>query len=187
LNKYCRYYIGLVIAISTSSSTQAIEIADGQTSAMGATNCNFTKPIPLKTTRRYGLLGDDEFDTLVCGHIVTKQEKNFGQTITVAYLRIIKADDRRFLLAIQREISKGNGVNFVRGNYYFFNLGCLEQGKITGTQYDPRYPYITEQVQASILKSTPQRPVKLILSFGKHAGSGCECCNLAYRIRLYSH
>jgi hypothetical protein len=29
--------------------------------------------------------------------------------------------------------------------------------------------------------------VVLILSFGKHAGSDCECCNLAHRVRLHSY
>jgi hypothetical protein len=148
--------------------------------------CNFrAKPIRLKTTRNYGIFGNDEFDTLVCGYLFTREEKLFDESVTIAYFRILKAADRRFINAIRRGIKAGNSVNFVRGNSYYFNLGCIQQGKIKGETFDRRSPYLTDRVERSILASTSGQPIGLVLSFGKHIGSGCECCNLAHQIRLY--
>jgi hypothetical protein len=165
---------------TTRSRTRTIE-----QSQLSPTPCKFNKPVRLKTTRTYDIFGGSEFDTLVCGYLFTQPEENFDTRITVAYLRIINAPDRRFLRSMKREIDRGNSVNFVRDKAYHFNLGCLKNGKIQGIKYDRRYPYLTDRVEQSILRSTPQQPVRLILSFGKHIGSGCECCNLAHRIRLY--
>ena len=37
------------------------------TAATPVTQCDFSKPVSLRTTTKYGIFGDDEFDTLVCG------------------------------------------------------------------------------------------------------------------------
>jgi hypothetical protein len=180
----------LLIAMMTMSlaviwQTITLKTLAIENSKLTTTPCNFTKLISLKKTENYHIFGGSEFDTLVCGYLFTRQEQIFDERVTVAYLRITTAPDRNFIRAIKRGINKGNSVNFVRNNAYYFNLGCLKKGEIEGTEYDRRYAYLTDRVEKYILQSTPQQPVKLILSFGKHIGSGCECCNLAHRIRLY--
>lgn len=196
MKPYCKYFLSLIAAILAGISWQAAsagskprELAAKEIALYKPVRkppaCNFlTPPVRLKVTRTYDIFGGDEFDTRVCGYLFTRREKIFDDPVTIAYFRIMDAADRNFLTAIQRGISSGNSVNFVRDRAYYFNLGCLQKGKIQGIKHDRRYPYLTDRVERSILKSTPQKPVRLILSFGKHIGSECECCNLAHRIRL---
>jgi hypothetical protein len=150
-----------------------------------APTCDFTKPINLRTTSRYGIFGDDEFDTIVCGYLELKDEVVFDEKQTNAYFNIKKFYDDGFRKSLDQGISEGNTINQKVDSTYRFNLGCYENGKITGIEYDPNQEYINETAQKRILSSTSDNPTSIILSFGKHEGRGCQCCNLAHKIRIY--
>jgi hypothetical protein len=95
----------------------------GTLSPAAARACNFSRQIPLRSTSQYGLLGNDTFDTLVCGYLVIKQEDVLGEAITTAYLRILRFQDSQFQKAMAREVAQGNSVNSVANGVYDFNLG----------------------------------------------------------------
>jgi hypothetical protein len=152
---------------------------------LSANRCDFSRPVPLQKSNRYGILGDDSFDTLVCGYLVTKQEEIFGERITTAYLRILRFQDPGFQRALAQLVSAGNSVNEIKNGVYDFNLGCFQNRQIVGMNHDPKRPYLMPTVQNQLLNSTAINPVAVILSFGKRTGGGCECCNTAHTIRLY--
>lgn len=152
---------------------------------MVARACDFSRPVPLRPTTQYGLLGNDSFDTLVCGYLVVKQEEVFGEATTTAYLRIVRFKDPKFQQAMAREVAQGNSVNSVANGVYDFNLGCYQNQKIVGIDHDPKRTYLAPAVQTRLSTSSATAPVPLILSFGQHVGTGCDCCNMAHQIRLY--
>jgi hypothetical protein len=152
---------------------------------LSANKCDFSRPVPLLRSSRYGMLGDDRFDTLVCGYLVTKQEEVFGEPMMTAYLRIVRFQDPGFQRALAQQVEGGNSVNIIKNGVYDFNLGCFQNRQIVGMNHDPKRPYLMPAVQNQLLASTATNPVALILSFGKHTGGGCECCNTAHQIRLY--
>lgn len=147
--------------------------------------CDFSKQVNLRPTDRYGIFGDDAFDTVVCGYLVTRMQQLWDEPIHVAYLRILKFGQAGFQQAIATGITQGNSVNVLRQGQYEFNLGCFENGRVKGQAHTPEKPYLTDAVQEQLVKSSETRPIKLILSFEKHPGRSCECCNLADSIRLY--
>lgn len=151
-----------------------------------AITCNFAKPVQLRSTTKYGIFGDDTFDTVVCGYLITKEQEIYDEKHTIAYLRIVKFADEGFKKAMSRGVAEGNSINAVENGNYDFSLGCFKNGKIEA-DYENKTgkPYLTEAVKAKIINSSPQQPVALILSFGKHEGSDCVCCNLAYIVRDY--
>ncbi len=171
--------ISLLLAVACGLS------ADGQTSTALSDACNFSKQIDLRPTDRYGIFGDDEFDTVVCGYLVTRQQQIWDESIHVAYLRILKFGQAGFQQAIATGIKQGNSVNVLRQGQYEFNLGCFEDDRVSGQEHTPEKPYLTDAVQAKLIQSSETKPIKLILSFEKHQGRSCECCNLADSIRLY--
>jgi hypothetical protein len=144
---------------------------------------NLTALRPLRTSQNYGIFGNDEFDTIVCGHLVTRTEKIWDTSVNVAYFRISQFAQPGFQQAIAQGIAAGNRVNAFRDGQYEFNLGCFAPNRITGQQYDPQTPYLNPATQTQLLNSTPQKPIAIVLTFGKHAGSDCTCCNLAHSIR----
>jgi hypothetical protein len=137
----------------------------------------------LRSSQTYGIFGNDEFDTIACGYLVTRTEKIWDESVNVAYFRIIQFAQPGFQQSIAQGIAAGNSVNVFRDGQYEFNLGCFAPNRITGQQYDPQTPYLDPATQTQLLKSTPQKPIAIVLSFGKHAGRDCECCNLAHSIR----
>jgi hypothetical protein len=141
--------------------------------------------VALKTTTKYGIFGDDIFDTVVCGYVKLQEETIFEETQTNVYFVITKFMDEGFKNSIEKGIAEGNTINKKIDDNYAFNLGCFKDGKIVGIEYDPRVPYIDEITQNKILTSTKENPVSLIFSFGKHEGRDCICCNLAHQIKLY--
>ncbi|MBE9028676.1 hypothetical protein IQ266_02750 [filamentous cyanobacterium LEGE 11480] len=175
------FSISLFVAIAFGLTSSV------QTQTQAANPCNFTQrsDLKLKRSERYGMFGDDEFDTVVCGYLVTRETKIWDETVNVAYLRITKFAQLGFQQAIAQNIQQGNSVNVLRQGKYEFNLGCFDGTRITGKQYEPEQPYLTTAVQSKILSSSKTQPIALLLSFGKHLGSDCECCNLAHRIRIY--
>jgi len=154
--------------------------------------CNFSKEINLRKTTQYGIFGDDAFDTVVCGYSVTEtapfciecEEGEPEIERASIYFVIIDYLDEGFKKSIEEGIEMGNTVNYKddEGNYRF-NLGCLEEGKITADTQSP--DYINKETQEAILKSTPENPISIILSFEEHFGRECFCCSLAEKVRLY--
>jgi hypothetical protein len=171
------FSISLVLAVTCGLSSYV------QASTSLSNACDFSKSIALRPTKRYGIFGDDEFDTAVCGYLVTRNEQVWGEFMNVAYFRILKFRETGFQQAIAAGIQQGNSVNALRQGKYELNLGCFENGRIKGQQHEPGKPYMTDAVEAKLLNSSASNPIKLILSFGKHQGSGCACCNLAHYVR----
>ena len=148
--------------------------------------CDFSKPVNLRRTHQYGIFGTDEFDTIVCGYLIKKQIEVFGEQQTNAYLKIVAFYDEGFKQSIAAGIQEGNTVNLVENGVYEFNLGCLKKGKIVGDDNPAiKNKYIDGRTQAKLLKSSPNQPVAVILSFSRHSGRDCCCLNLAEQIRVY--
>lgn len=148
--------------------------------------CDFSKSVNLRRTNQYGIFGTDEFDTIVCGYLIKKQIEVFGEQQTNAYLKIVAFYDEEFKKSIAVGIQEGNTVNFVENGVYEFNLGCLKKGKIVGDEnQEVKNKYIDGRTQTKLLKSSPNQPVSVILSFSKHSGRDCCCLNLAEQIRVY--
>lgn len=154
-----------------------------------ATNlCDFSKNVSLRPGKTFDMYGTETFDTVICGYVLLRDEMGGEASnvpITVPYFVIIRFADRGFEESVSKSVSSGNGVNSKEGGSYLFNLGCCKEGHIEGIERADGNPYIDQQSESAILSSTPAKPVMIILSFGKHLGSGCVCCNLAHRVRLY--
>jgi hypothetical protein len=117
-----------------------------------ASSCNdLTPPWQLRSTQRYGIFGDDEFDTIVCGYLVTHTERLWDESVNVAYFRIIQFAQPGFQQAIAQGIAAGNRINAFREDQYEFSLGCFAANQITGQQYDPETPYLDPTTQTQLL------------------------------------
>ena len=168
------------------TSTTTEENSSTSTEAVVSSACDFSKSVSLKAAATYDIFGGDIFDTVVCGYLVTKEEEVWEQKQTSAYLAITKFYHEDFKKSLAKGITEGNGVNQQTADgAYLFNLGCQQSGKISGRDYETGVPYLDETAQINIQNSTKDKPVALILSFGKHEGMGCSCCNLAHKIRTY--
>lgn len=143
-----------------------------------------TKPTGLKTTTRYGIFGDDAFETVVCGYLVIQPEERFDEKVNVAYLRIVRFYDDGFKQAIAHAIEQGNTVNAKADEAYDFSLGCFKNQTIVTDDQNFKTD-LTNEAQTALIDSSVERPVVLLLAFEKHPGSECVCCNLAHQIRLY--
>lgn len=145
--------------------------------------CSGTTSIALRRTTQYGILGDDQFDTLVCGYLITHSEAAFGKKVTIAAFRITQFNDAGFRKAIEAAIKNGNTINKIQNGHYDFSLGCLKDRKITGDDIKSNQQYMDEAVQQILLRSSAKQPVAIVLSFKRHLGSDCICCHLAERVR----
>jgi len=132
----------------------------------------------------YDIFGTAEFDTEVDGYLQVTEKEVFGEKMDIPYLVITRFDDEGFQESIESGVDEGNTVNKKENGSYYFNLGCLEDGKIKSFDYDGKNPYLDEATQAALLSSTADKPVRLKLSFGYHEGKGCVCCKLAHQIRI---
>lgn len=141
--------------------------------------CDFSKPITLRETVKYGIFGDDAFDTVVCGYLKTKEVDVWEDQYIWVYLVIVDFLDEGFIRSIEEGIRIGNGVNSKSNGYYEFNLGCFLDGEIVSISK------IDTQTQRVLLDSSPEKLVSITISFEEHPGTGCECCNLVEEIRLY--
>lgn len=166
------------------SELAAVQAAILFPQTIASAGCLAAKPRDLKTTTRYGIFGDDEFETVVCGYLVTKEEERFREKVNIAYLRIVEFYDDGFRKAIETGIRQGNTVNAIENGFYDFSLGCFKKQKIEGED-KATSTYLPEAVQKALLASSAKQPIALLLSFGKHPGSECICCHLADQIRLY--
>ncbi len=138
-----------------------------------------------KFEEQYGIFGDSEFDTIVSGYLETKKKKTIDGLKIIPYFVITKFYSDKFRESIEEGINSGNGVNIKENGLYKFNLGCLENGKIIGIEYEKNKAYIDGETTTNIINSSKENPVSIILSFGKHLGSECSCCNLANQVRIY--
>jgi hypothetical protein len=141
--------------------------------------CNLTPEQPLRSTQRYGIFGDDSFDTLVCGYLVTRPEEVWGEKQTTAYLRIVQFGDPKFQAALQRGIDSGNHLNAKRDGQYEMSLGCWQDNSI----HTDGAAYLTPTLQAALKNSLNKTPIALKLSFNRHPGTDCTCCHLMDQIR----
>jgi hypothetical protein len=176
--------VWVTLTIATLSTASISNHARGQ-AVIKAKNCDFSKLVNLRTTTRYGIFGDDTFDTAVCGYLVRQVEERFGQKETIAYLRITQFQDEGFRRAIERGVAQGNTVNSVKNGIYDFSLGCFKGRRIEVDAFDPANSYLLPAVQQKLMNSSAEQPIALIFSFAKHPGSACICCNLADQVRLY--
>lgn len=176
--------VWLLLTIATLSAFSVNNKAQAQATTP-AKNCDFSKWVNPKPTMRYGIFGDDTFDTAVCGYLVTQTEERFRQTETIAYLRITQFQDEGFRQAIDRGVAAGNTVNSVKNGIYDFSLGCLKNQRIEIDAADPANSLLSPPVEQKLIHSSAEQPIALILSFTQHPGSECVCCNLADQIRLY--
>lgn len=142
----------------------------------------------MKTTEesqaRMDIFGERAFESSVTGYLVQKEEELFGNAQTNAYLLITEFSDDELKEIIKSGVDRGNSVNQIEGEDYLFNLGCIEDGKISGAEYDENKPYLDDETQKALLESSEDELVTLTLSFGLHEGKGCACCNLAHSIRV---
>jgi len=133
----------------------------------------------------YDIFGGSEFKTAVEGYLEVKDKEGFeGEKNPTAFLVITKFYNEKFKESIEKGIDEGNTVNIKENGKYKFNLGCFKNGSIQGIEYKKGTEYIDDSTMQAILNSTPEKPVKLELYFTEHLGTGCVCCNLAYKIRV---
>ena len=157
------------------------------TASGAVTGCDFSRPVNLRPATSYDISGNDEYDTLVCGYLKLVEQK-YGKgnvLITIPYFVLVDYADENFIRAVDAGIQRGNLVNRMGPVYREFNLGCYQDGGIVGIERADGRPYIDLQTEQAILSSSPEHLVSLVLSFGYHGGSGCLCCNLAHKVRLY--
>lgn len=173
------FAVALAVIITSNVSTVFAQPASQ------LSTCNFSKSIHLRSTTRYGIFGDDQFDTLVCGYLVTRTEERSSGIVTIAYFRINQFGDEGFKNAIAKGIAEDNTVNTVKSGVYDFSLGCFKNGKIEGERFKENTIYMTADVQKRIVASSPKKLVSLILSFEKYPGVDCVCCHLADRVKLH--
>lgn len=157
----------------TATSTATLEIKEP--------SCDFDKDYKLKTTEKYGIFGDDEFETAVCGYLKTEKEEIFGEEVETAYFMIKDFMDDGFKNALTGGMEMGNTVNKMVDGDIAVTIGCMEKGAIvnfSNTEIDP-------DAQKAILASSEQSPVRLIFGFKKHEGFGVACGGLMEAIKLY--
>ena len=131
----------------------------------------------------FGIFGTDEFDTEVCGYLVTKEQDVFGKMQTNAYFKIDTFEHEGFKTSLDKGITDGNSVNTQDSGEYLFNLGCYEDGKVVGVDYPKEEPYLNQTAQDKLANSSETNTACVTLSFGIHPGYGCTCCNLAHQVR----
>lgn len=146
-----------------------------------ASPCDFSKDVTLKETTKYGIFGDDEFDTVVCGYLNISEENIFGDIYTVANLVITKFMDEDFKTSLTGGISEGNTVNKLINGNVAMGIGCIENGALVNHGNTT----IQSSAATAIMASTAEKPVALIFSFEEHGGFGAACAGLMEEISLY--
>lgn len=148
--------------------------------------CDLSKITNSRKTTKYGIFGDDTFDTAVCGYLTIKEELVFDKKETITYFRVLKFKDEGFKESVRKGVLAKNTVNSLTNGAYELGLGCLVKQRIVNeVDYQQSEPYMDQVTQERIAKSSLARPVSLIFSYGRHEGQDCVCCNLAYKVRVY--
>lgn len=173
------------VATNVNQNTNTNVNKNANTNSTSNESCDFTKEVALKAGTDYSMMGDEEFDTAVCGYFIKKDipaEEIMGtEAHTNAYFVITKFKDAKFQASMEKSLSEGNTVNEKSATKYQFNLGCYKNSTIT----DDTGAVFGSGAKTAILNSTVAKPVAIILSFTKHGGRGCNCCNLAEKVSLY--
>jgi|GEM_PF-3405057 len=184
------YLVWLQNAQPTSEQS-ATPVADkpqqtSQSSEELEQECEFDSVnVNLKPGVTYGLGGQEEFETLVCGYLIQKEENMAfeGEEALIknrAYLVITKFAESKFKEAIDKQIGEGNSVNKAEGNNYQLGCGCLEDNKLLSDTGE-----LSDQASlAKLLASSSAKPVMVKLVFEVHPGRGCTCCNLVDRLEV---
>lgn len=130
------------------------------------------------------------FDSGVTGYLkkVTESYGNPEQeagdignaTLEKAYFVITGYQEKEELENYLIDFEQGN-VNKKENGNILFALGCYENNTIKIDVEDEEY--IDSATMTKILNSTIDKPVNLRLFFQDHLGRGCECCNIAEKIR----
>ncbi len=172
-------------SISDFSSTDkgsSSTITGGETDKVAFTvnleKCNIAaKNMSLTKAKKYSMLGDDKFDTIVCGYLQPKKENLFGKEQNIAYFKVLEFADKDFQTNIKKDDKD-----------VYLNLGCLNDGVLTGEKREDislTGDYVDAATEKELLISTETKPVALMLSFGFHSSGGqCSCCNLTHQIRV---
>ncbi len=154
--------------------------------AVVPTVCDFDSVSPtLKAGSTFDLGGGEEFDTVVCGYLTTKEENMAmeGDEPLIknrAYFNVTKFQQVEFKTALDAQLAEGNTVNAVTAGEYQLGCGCSENGKIVSDVGD-----LTDAISLpKLLASTKDKPVIVKLSFYKEGGRGCTCCNLLDKIQV---
>lgn len=187
---YFTWYVGNEQTDPTQESAPSvIDDATGEddaTSTSQADSCDFTSvTATLKPGVTFDLGGEEEFDTVVCGYLTTKEENMaMGDDTPLmknrAYFNVTTFQQAEFKAALDAQISAGNTVNSLTAGEYQLGCGCSENNKIISDVGD-----LTDAVSLpKLLASTKQKPVLVKLSFYKEAGRGCTCCNLLDKIEV---
>lgn len=148
--------------------------------------CEFDSvEVDLRPGVTYDLTGQEEFETLVCGYLVQKEENMASEEKEPliknrAYLVITKFAESKFKEAIEKQIGEGNSVNKAEDSNYQLGCGCLEGNKLISDTGE-----LTDQASlAKLLASSPAKPVMVKLVFQVHPGRGCTCCNLVDKLEV---
>ncbi len=145
------------------------------------------KQVEEKILEEYGLW-QRNFNELVAGYVVLQKVKGLSELFgyidqTNVYLEIIDYMDEEFIKSLEKKIEEGNTINIKSDGNILFNLGCLENNKIIADSRGP--DYMNKETQETILKSTKENPVSIVLYFEQELGKGCKCCSFAKKVWLY--
>lgn len=142
--------------------------------------CDFsTVTATVKQGVTFNTMGEENFSTLICGYLTTKEGyTDFDQTILadIAYIAVTEFKDAGFETEIKGEIEEGNTVNATDDGAYLLGCGCLEDGKLTANPAPA--DWIEPADQTKLIASTKDKPVIIRLTYEVHGGSGCSCCSL---------
>lgn len=183
---YFTWYVGGEQSTTDEAAPSVIEKTEETAESTSVTTCDFTTVNPtLKAGTTYNLGGEEEFDTVVCGYLTTKEENMAfeGDEPLIknrAYFNVTKFQQAAFKTALDAQIAEGNTVNSATGGEYQLGCGCSENNKIVSDVGD-----LTDAASLpKLLASTKDKPVMVKLSFYKEAGRGCTCCNLLDKIEV---
>ncbi len=165
---------------TTEESTDLSSTAQTETAETPADPCDFsTVTATVKQGVSFDTMGGEEFSTLVCGYLTTKEGyTDFDQTVLadIAYIAVTKFKDAGFEAKIKEGITEGNTVNATEDGAYLLGCGCLEDGALTANPAPD--DWIEPADQTKLIASTKTKPVIIKLTYEVHGGSGCSCCSL---------
>lgn len=142
--------------------------------------CDFsTVTTTVKAGVTFDTMGGENFSTLVCGYLTTKEgDVGLGEVMikNLAYIAVTKFKDAGFEAKIKEAIAEGNTVNATQDGAYLLGCGCLEDGKLTANPAPN--DWMSASDQAKLIASSATKPVMVKLTYEVHGGSGCSCCSL---------
>lgn len=173
---------------STKNSSLQTTQAPATTTTSQNSSCDLSKVTGLTPGTTWDILGGEDFSTAVCGYLKTETVHNEMDDVTndIASLVITSYKDAGFKTAIEKVVNEGNTVNSSSSANNSFSLGCYANGQITYSRPNELSMGQTGTIDAAqttkLKNATATNPVAVKLEFFKHAGSGCNCCNLAENV-----